>query len=173
MYRLFRILIVFVIVFAIAAPVFAQDGAPAPISPETALSSLLRLLNDVTYIPATAAGVIVLTSAIAIVLFKLGVELSGNVRFLLALTIQVAVWIAYTLSTRAGLEVRFDQIWTALITIVQAFLPLLGSFALGHAGYEYFKANGYPVLGFSPSLQDGSKAQRETVLELDRSERGN
>lgn len=173
MYRLFRILIVFVIVFAIAAPVFAQDGAPAPISPETFLSGLFRLVNDLTYMPTTGVGVILLTSTVSLILFKFGVELSGNVRFLLALSIQVVVWVAYTLSSRAGLEVQFMQWYEAVEPLLRALLPFIGSFALGHAGYEYFKANGYPVLGFSPSLQDGSKAQRETVLELDRSERGN
>lgn len=48
-----------------------------------------------------------------------------------------------------GVELRFEQFWDALITIVQAILPLFGSIYVAHIGYERAKAAGVPLLGYS------------------------
>jgi len=117
----------------------------------TFLETILRLVSDVTYIPSAAAGVIVFTSAISLVLFKVfGFALSGASRMLLALAIQVVVWVAYVLLTRAGLQTQFNQWYETVVTFVQAILPLFGAVAFGHVGYEKMKEWGVPVLGYKP-----------------------
>lgn len=117
----------------------------------TFLENILRLVSDVTYIPSAAAGVIVFTSAISLVLFKVfGFSLSGPRRMLLALAIQIVVWVAYVLLTRAGLQSQFNQWYETVVTFVQAILPLFGAVAFGHVGYEKMKEWGVPVLGYKP-----------------------
>lgn len=150
-----------VVLFALAAPALAQDVSPVPVSPASFVERLLTLLSDATYIPAAAAGVVVFTSAISLILFKLGIELSGGTRMLLALAVQVVVWVAYTLLTRAGFEAQFEQWYASIVTIVQALLPLAGSVFLAHRWYEGAKVSGTPVLGFSPKLVPGSNAYRK------------
>lgn len=128
---------------------------PAPVDDlteeATFLENILRLVSDVTYIPSAAAGVIVFTSAISLVLFKVfGFALSGPRRMLLALAIQIVVWVAYVLLTRAGLQSQFNQWYETVVTFVQAILPLFGAVAFGHVGYEKMKEWGVPVLGYKP-----------------------
>jgi len=142
-------------------PVMAQDAAPTPVTPEGFIERLLTLVFDVTYIPAAAAGVVVFTSALSLVLFRLGIELSGGARALIALAVQVVVWVAYTLLTRAGFEAQFNQWYSAIVTIVQALLPLTGAVFVAHRWYESAKAERTPVLGFSPKLVPGSDAYRK------------
>lgn len=162
---------VFLFVLALLAlavsPVMAQDGNPTPTDPATFIERLLLLVSDVTYIPAAAAGVVVFTSAISFLLFQLGVELSGTLRGLIALAIQVIVWVAYTLLTRAGFEAQFTQWYGAIVTIVQALLPLAGAMFLAHKGYEGSKASGVPLLGFTPKNVPGSNAYRKAQAEAD------
>lgn len=163
--RLFRLLMVFVLVFVVAVPVLAQDVAPEPISPATFLDRLLLLLIDGTYIPSAAAGVVVFTSAVSLVLFKLGIELSGGTRALIALAVQVVVWVAYTLLTRAGFEAQFSQWYSAVVTIVQALLPLTGAVFVAHRWYESAKAQRTPLLGFTPKHVQGSDAYRKALAQ--------
>lgn len=106
------------------------------------LQNLLRLLSDVTFIPFAAAGVIVITN----ILKMLRIPVNPT---LLALAVQAVVWVAYTFARHYGVELRFEQFWDALITIVQAVLPLVGSIAAAHVGYERAKAAGVPLLGYS------------------------
>lgn len=166
-----RIALIALLLLALPFAALAQDATPEPTAAPTEspvppvdnppvddlteeatfLENILRLVSDVTYIPSAAAGVIVFTSAFTLVLSKVfGFNLSGGQRMLIALTVQVVVWVAYVLLTRAGLQSQFNQWYETVVTFVQALLPLFGAVAFGHLGYEKMKEHGVPVLGFKP-----------------------
>ena len=111
------------------------------------LQNLLRLLTDVTFIPFAAAGVIVITNILKMIRVPVNPTL-------LALLVQVVVWVAYTIARQHGVELRFQEFWDALINVIQAVLPLVGSIAAAHVGYESAKSAGVPLLGYS-----GNKAE--------------
>ena len=111
-----------------------------------ALENIIRILSDVTFVPFLAAGVIVLTSLFRFVFDKVGFKISPA---LVALTIQIVVWVVYTFAVRGGFETQFADVWASLIGIIQAILPLVMTLAAGHWGYERAKAAGSPVLGYN------------------------
>lgn len=111
------------------------------------LDNLYRLLADGTSIPFLAAGVVVITNLFKLVFARLGVKANAVI---VALVVQVLVWVAYTAATRFGQGETFQMYWDQIIPILQAFIPLIGSLALGHRWYEQAKAAGNPILGYQP-----------------------
>lgn len=111
-----------------------------------ALQNILRILFDVTYVPFLAAGVITLTSLFKFIFDKLAWKINPA---LVALTVQVIVWVAYTFAVHNGFEIQFGDVWKSLIGIIEAILPLVLTLAAGHWGYERAKAAGNPILGYS------------------------
>mgnify|MGYP000932359111 CR=1 FL=1 len=110
-----------------------------------ALENIIRILFDVTYVPFLAAGVIVLTNLFKFVFDHAKVTINPA---LVALLVQVAVWVVYTIAVKQGFETQFADVWTALIGIIEAVLPLVLTLAAGHWGYEKAKAAGNPLLGY-------------------------
>lgn len=140
--RLIFILIGIAMLF-LATPALAQESPP--VVETTFIENLIRLISDATFVPFLASGVIVLTSVVRWLLDRAGVDLSPA---LVALIVQVVVWAAYTLARSQGIETQFTSIWEAIIRIVEALWPLVGSLAISHWGYEKARAAGNPFLGY-------------------------
>lgn len=111
-----------------------------------ALANIIRILGDVTYVPFLAAGVIVLTNLLKFVFDKTGIKISPA---LVALAVQVLVWVVYTYAVRGGFETQFADVWKSLIGVLEAVLPLVLTLSAGHWGYEKARAAGNPILGYS------------------------
>lgn len=110
-----------------------------------ALENIIRILFDVTYVPFLAAGVIVLTNLFKLLFDRARVTINPA---LVALTVQVAVWLIYTVAVKNGFETQFGDVWKSVIGIIEAILPLVLTLAAGHWGYEKAKAAGNPLLGY-------------------------
>lgn len=110
-----------------------------------ALENIIRILFDVTYVPFLAAGVIVLTNLFKFVFDRARVTINPA---LVALAVQVIVWIIYTVAVKNGFETQFSDVWKSVIGIIEAILPLVLTLAAGHWGYEKAKAAGNPLLGY-------------------------
>jgi hypothetical protein len=111
------------------------------------LNNVFRFLASVSYMPFAAAGVVILTGVFKMVMVKLPKSLQIN-PVLIALTLQVIVWAAYTLAQRFGYGDQFKTGWDALINVIKALLPLAGSIGLAHEGYELAKRRNWPVVGY-------------------------
>jgi hypothetical protein len=116
-------------------------------SPEIAVQRLLELVTDTTFVPFAVGLVVVLTQLLkqAISLTKWQVSPA-----LLALAVQVAVWVAYSIAKANGYELKFEQSIGAAETILTALLsvvaPGLLSLGASHLAYEKFRSSG--VAGF-------------------------
>lgn len=128
-------------------PVDAVDPA-APDVPEYThfLANMLALLNDLTAVPALAAGVLIFTNAIKAILALFKVKVEDTRAVLLALGVQVVVWIIYQFSVRGGFDVAFQQWYDAAATVINTLLPLV--LTLFAAPYAYDRMRDNPVLGY-------------------------
>lgn len=132
---------------ALVAPVVAvADNTP----PEWTdfIANLATMLSEFTAVPALAAGVLIFTNAIKVLLAMVKVEVSGSRAVLLALAVQVVVWIIYQLAIKGGFDLQFQQWYDAAATIINALLPLVLTFAATHYAYEYGKKSENPILGY-------------------------
>lgn len=146
-------LIALFMLFALAVPALAQDSAPVapvvdPISPayEGFVTRLLDLLTETTYIPALAAGVVIFTNAFKLIFALFKVEISGGRAVLLALAVQVAVWVIYQFAVKGGFDLQFQQWYDAAATIINTLLPL--ALTLVAAPWAYDKLESNPLLGY-------------------------
>jgi len=127
-----------------------EPGDPPATTPENLLGQLFALLKDGTYMVWAAAGVLIFTGLFKIGARMLGFVIEGNAAILLALVIQVLIWIGYSIANYLGQGEAFKTNYLVLADIARSLLPLAGSIALGHFGYQAFKAQGTPVLGYKP-----------------------
>ena len=138
---------------------------PAPaIPPETLFERLILLLTDLTYMPSTAAGVIILVGLVKVIaagVFKYNI--TGVAAAAWALFFQVLAWIAYTVAVRLGQGENFLTGFLSITNAIQALLPLFGALVLGHIGYEYSNRHAVPVAGFKPPKDPGEYAKGGTV----------
>lgn len=148
-----RMMVVMFMLFMVAVPALAQDSVPVvpvvdPITPayEGFLTQLLALLTDATYIPALASGVLIFTNAFKFVFALFKVEISGGRAVVLALAVQVAVWVVYQFAVKGGVDLQFKQWYDAAATIISTLLPLALTLFASHVAYT--KSEGNPVLGY-------------------------
>lgn len=147
---------VVLVLMLLALPVMAQDAlaadgaspAPTEVPPEypVFMANLLALLTDFTAIPALAAGVLIFTNAIKAALAVFKVPIDGRRAVLLALGVQVFVWIVYQLAVRGGFDLQFRQWYDAAATIIQTLLPLVLTLLAAPYAYDHLRDN--PVLGY-------------------------
>jgi hypothetical protein len=151
---IFSFTVFFVVLFVLALPfqtALAQDAAPstevvlagAQSDLEVALAAFIELVYNVTFIPF-AAPLVVLSTA----LIKKWLPNSISAA-LIALVLQVAIWVAFVVVRHFGYEQQFISGVEALTTILGAIAGLVGSsFA---ATWLYNKAQylEVPVLGSS------------------------
>ena len=133
------------ILLALPMLVLAQDAAPSPVQPdlEAALTAILELVNNVTFSPLTAAFVVAATA----LLKKFLPESIGAGA--IALTLQVAVWVALLAAKHFGYEEQFSTWLGAITTILGAVTGLVASSYLSTRYYNAAKAKGVPLLGDS------------------------
>ena len=89
-----------------------------------ALENIVRLLNDVTFIPVAAGVVLVLTQIV-----KAVTGWKDNRAALVSLFFQAAFWVVYSVLKSRGMDVQFEQ-WTKaaetiLTTLVTILFPAL------------------------------------------------
>lgn len=110
------------------------------------LTALLRLLFDVSYIPAAAAGTLVLVNVVKYLLTQVKVQFNP---VLIALAVQVVVFVAFKVITGplGVADTKFFSWFAAIITMIELLLPVATS-ALSHAWYEKSRAVKNPILGY-------------------------
>lgn len=139
------ILILFVLLFALAAPVMAQD-AVEPIAPEDT-STVISFDQLLLLVSESVAGSMLLVVIInALKVFDPNVN-AQQVTTVLSLIIVGLVWAARASGQVALLESVFGWLSVAIPAGVNFLMLLLGAPALYHAG----KALNSPVLGYNPS----------------------
>lgn len=136
-------------------PVEPPEELP-PTPPEDVLSRLLALLNDASYIVWAAAGVVIITGAIKTVAGLAGFRIEGAGAALLALFIQVAVWLAYTVANSFGAGEAFRTQYNNVVDVIRSLLPLVGSIFGGHVLYQAAAKRNVPILGYHapPKLKE-------------------
>lgn len=125
------------------------EELPAPLQDQFALilENLVRLLFDGTFIPFLATGIIVITNLFKAIFARLKINANPVI---VALFVQVGIWLAYVLATRFGYGDFFTLHWDSVIDVLRTFIPLVGGGALAHSWYERSKAADNPILGYSP-----------------------
>lgn len=136
-------------------PVEPPEELP-PTPPEDVLSRLLALLNDASYIVWAAAGVVIITGAIKMLAGLAGIRIEGVAAALLALFIQVAVWLAYTVANSFGAGEAFRTQYNNVVDVIRSLLPLVGSIFGGHVLYQAAAKRNVPILGYHapPKLKE-------------------
>lgn len=150
-------------------PVIVEPPPPNPIpddpteppatTPETLLGQLYALLKDGTYIVWAAAGVLVIVGAIKSLLGIFGINIVNSAAALLALGVQVAIWLGYAVANYFGQGDTFKATYLQVIDVIRALLPLAGSIFLGHVFYKAAAKREVPVIGFRADHSAALKAQ--------------
>jgi len=96
-----------------------------------ALENIVRLLNDVTFIPVAAGVVLVLTQ-----LVKSVTKWEGNRASLVALAIQAAFWVVYSVLKARGMGDQFEQWTKAAETILTTLVTILFPAVLSGLGTQ-------------------------------------
>lgn len=86
---------------------------------QTAFENLLRLVTDISFVPFAAGLVIVVTQVI-----KNAFQVEGNRAALIALLVQVAVWVGYSVFKARGMDAQFEQGIKAAETIITTLLSV-------------------------------------------------
>lgn len=133
-------------------PVDPPEELP-PTPPADVLSRLLALLDNATYIVWAAAGVVIITGAIKTLFYFANVRIEGVAAALLALAVQVIIWILYSAANAVGLGETFRTQYELIVELIRSLLPLVGSIFGGHVLYQAAAARRVPVLGFYPPSQ--------------------
>ena len=127
-------------------PAFAQDTGGAITTPGgvdallmAALEMLIKTVTDITFVPAAAALVVVLT-AISKKFISLG---AGYI----ALFWQVVAWVAWVLALHFGYADQFTSIAATLTTVLTAILGLVGSSIGATAIYDRAVEKDIPGIG--------------------------
>lgn len=110
-----------------------------------AFENIVRLINDLTFVPFAVGFVVVVTQIIKSV-FKW----EGNRAALVALGVQVVVWVAYSFFKARGLDTQFEAslkgLETILVTLSSVLLPALLSALASQSVYR--KATKQQAAGF-------------------------
>lgn len=130
-------------------PVEPPEELP-PTPPEDVLSRLLALLDNATYIVWAAAGVVIITGAIKTLAYLAGIRIEGVGAALLALAVQVIIWILYSIANALGAGEAFRTQYEIVVEVIRSLLPLVGSIFGGHVLYQAAASRRVPVLGFYP-----------------------
>lgn len=133
-------------------PVDPPEELP-PTPPADVLSRLLALLDNATYIVWAAAGVVIITGAIKTLFYFANVRIEGVAAALLALAVQVIIWILYSAANAVGMGETFRTQYELIVELIRSLLPLVGSIFGGHVLYQAAAARRVPVLGFYPPSQ--------------------
>lgn len=147
-----------------------DDPAPDPVdeepvtSPDELLQKLINLLSDASYMAWAAAATVVFTGLIKVIAAALNINITGAGSVLLALTIQVLIWLGYSVANYLGQGEGFKTWYLALADIARAVLPLFGAIGLGHEGYKLAHRRGWPVLGFRAADPPNRKYPANTEL---------
>lgn len=112
-------------------------------NPEQVLEQFLTWLSDATFVPAAALAVVLLTA-----LLKRIPQLRNIHAGVIALTVQVVLWVAYMLAKRYGVEEptivsAFEALTTVLTTLS---MIVLGSGAT-QLMYDWAKTRHVPLIG--------------------------
>lgn len=130
-------------------PVDPPEELP-PTPPADVLSRLLALLDNATYIIWAAAGVVIITGALKTLAFLVGWRIEGIQAALLALVVQVIIWILYSVANALGAGEVFRSQYEIVVEVIRSLLPLVGSIFGGHVLYQAAAKRRVPVLGFYP-----------------------
>lgn len=128
-------------------PVDPPEELP-PTPPADVLSRLLALLDNATYIIWAAAGVVIITGAIKTIAGLFGFRIEGVGAALLALTVQVIIWIVYSIANSLGAGEAFRTQYEIVIEVIRSLLPLVGSIFGGHVLYQAAAKRNVPILGY-------------------------
>lgn len=114
-------------------------------SPEVAFENLITLLNNISFVPFAAGLVLVLVQ-----FGKAIFGWDGGRAVLMALVIQVVVWVAYVIAHSRGLDAQFQTTTDTATTILNALFSALFPALLsnGLTQYTYRKLTASNVPGF-------------------------
>lgn len=155
-------------------PVIVEPPPPNPIpddpteppatTPETLLGQFYALLKDGTYMVWAAAGVLVIVGAIKSIFALFGVNIVNSAAALLALGVQVAIWLGYAVANYFGQGDTFKATYLQVIDVIRALLPLAGSIFVGHVFYKAAAERDVPVIGFKADHSAALKKQTAKLL---------
>lgn len=139
---------------SLAAPLLAQDDEPLPppvvdeqpdevATPDDILNYILDGLRTFTNVAYAATFVAVVTQFLKVVfatlLPRIGITLAIDPA-LLALVVQIIVWVGHTLTLQTGYGQQYQDILALLENILKAFQPFLPQAVLAaaatHVGYN-------------------------------------
>lgn len=115
-----------------------------------ALENIIRLVNDVTFIPVAVGLVLVLTQ-----IAKTAFKLQDNAAALASLIIQVVVWVVYSILKSRGMDVQFEQWSKAAETILTTLLTVMFPAVLSGLATKsvYARAAAKQVPGFRKAVK--------------------
>lgn len=129
----------------------SPTGADAEL--QAALELIIKMASDLTFVPAAAALVVVLTALLK--------------RFLpvnpayIALALQGLVWVVWILAKQFGYEPQFSTWIDGVTTIVSALAGFVVSTSAATKAYTVLKHQGAPILGDTrASIEAQRSAQR-------------
>lgn len=145
---MFRIFIVFVIVFAVVVPVLAQDTPPTAVVPpvEDAANALITML---TGLMAGAVGLPITVTLVA--LLKRIPALNVVSGELLALAVAGVITVITWIARRYGFEGQVNASLEFLQVIIPALSILIGNLVASAAAYRAASAVNAPVIGYKRS----------------------
>lgn len=141
-----KYLIVFVFVFFLVYPVFAQDTPPVippdVLSPDQALNGLLALFMS-TF--AAFTGSMLTTTIVSVLkLFVPSTVDAGILKNIVGALLTVLYWLA----VRYGFSDTFASVGQAIITIVPALIALFGTIVGSSALHKLAVKYGFPIFSY-------------------------
>lgn len=116
----------------------------------TAAEMLIKLITDATFLPF-AVGFTVAATALVKNLPVVRDHLTGGT---IAVTFQVAVWIAWIIAKKAGVEgVQFESLIDGLTTILSGIAGLVTATYGAHVIYTKAAARNVPLIGKPRSVK--------------------
>lgn len=117
---------------------------------QQAFETLVRILNDLTFLPLAAGFVLIVVALLKRVIPERFISPQG-----LALMVQVIVWIIYLIAKeRLGVDEAAFQSYLEILTAVGSALLMIVSSALAtQKAYTVLERNKVPVLGAPQPLK--------------------
>jgi len=134
-------------------PVVEEPGDPPATTPENLLGQLFQLLKDGTFIAWGAAGVVLIVGLLKILAQAVGVTVADNAAAILALIVQVLVWLAYSVSNYFGQGETFKAFYLNIVDVIRSLLPLAGLIFGSHVLYTQAAKRNVPILGYYPAAK--------------------
>lgn len=131
------------------------DPTPLPDEPPIAtpgdiLERLFAVLQG-TYIGWAAAGTLVIVGLIKALLARFGIVAEGQGAAILAVTVQVLIWLLYNIAVFFGAAEQFRTGYLAVIEVLKSLLPFVLGLFVTNGAYQLARKQAVPLVGYRPA----------------------